>query len=81
MGYKNILISSPAQLRIKDQQLWIQGDYTVSFPMEDINCVMLENRQTMISTYLLSEFSAYGIAVYFCLWFVTAVISKCSKNS
>lgn len=66
MGYKNILISSTAQLRIKDKQLLIQGLDTLSFPMEDINCVMLENRQTMISSYLLSEFSTYGIAVYFC---------------
>lgn len=66
MGYKNIMISSSAQLRIKDGQLLIIHSDTFSIPLEDVNCVMLESHQIMISSYLLSQFSHYGIAVYFC---------------
>lgn len=66
MGYKNVLISSPSELRVKNEQLLIIQDETHSLPLEDINCIMIESRRTMISSYLLSTFSEHGIAVYFC---------------
>ncbi len=66
MGYKNILISSSAKLQLKDNQLLINQEESHSIPLEDINCIMIEHRQTTVTGYLLSAFSEYGIAVYFC---------------
>ena len=66
MGYKNILISAAAKLQLKNNQLWIHQEESHSIPLEDINCIMIEHLQTTLTTYLLSAFSDYGIAVYFC---------------
>lgn len=65
MGYRNIKIDSAIGLHIKNQQLII-GDRGVSFPLEDINCVLIENHSVTISSYMLQEFAQYGIALYVC---------------
>ena len=65
MGYRNIKIDSSIGLHIKNEQLVI-GDNGVSFPLEDINCVLIENQAVTISAYMLSEFAKQGIALYVC---------------
>ena len=65
MGYRNIKIDSSMGLYIKNEQLVI-GEKGVSFPLEDINCVLIENQAVAISAYMLSEFAKQGIALYVC---------------
>ena len=65
MGYRNIKIDSSVGLHIKNEQLVI-GEKGVSFPLEDINCVLIENQAVAISAYMLSEFAKQGIALYVC---------------
>lgn len=65
MGYRNIKIDSSIGLHIKNEQLVI-GDKDISFPLEDINCVIIENQSVTVSTYMLQEFAKYGIALYVC---------------
>ncbi|MBQ8504734.1 MAG: hypothetical protein IJ492_00580 [Clostridia bacterium] len=45
MAYINIFISKPLSLHVKDQQL-VVGETT--FPLQDINCLMLDNYSTTI---------------------------------
>ena len=49
MGYRNIKIESSIGLHIKNSQLII-GDKGVSFPLEDINCVLIENQSVTVSS-------------------------------
>lgn len=65
MGYRNIKIESSIGLHIKNSQLII-GDKGVSFPLEDINCVLIENQSVMVSSYMLQEFAKNEIALYVC---------------
>lgn len=65
MGYRNIKIDSSIGLHIKNEQLVI-GDKNISFPLEDINCVIIENQSVTVSAYMLQEFAKYGIALYVC---------------
>ncbi len=65
MGYRNIKIESFIGLHIKNSQLII-GDKGVSFPLEDINCVLIENQSVTVSSYMLQEFAKNEIALYVC---------------
>lgn len=58
MGYRNIKIESFIGLHIKNSQLII-GDKGVSFPLEDINCVLIENQSVTVSSYMLQEFAKF----------------------
>ncbi len=66
MGYKNIMISNSVKLSVKNQQLQIGGKEDVTIPLEDINCILIENMTVSFSSYLLQVCSEYGITVYFC---------------
>lgn len=65
MGYRNIKIDSSVGLHIKNDQLVI-GDKEISFPLEDINCVLIENQSVAVSAYMLQKFASQGIALYVC---------------
>ena len=63
MAYKNVFIGTERRIRVAQNQLFIDE---ASIPLEDINSVMIENRQCNVSSYALGEFSKYGIATYVC---------------
>lgn len=65
MGYRNIKIESSIGLHIKNSQLII-GDRGISFPLEDINCVLIENQSVTVSSYMLQELAKNEIALYVC---------------
>lgn len=67
MGYINIFVSKDAYIFVKNNQLFLENsDNAIDYPLEDVNCVMIENLNTTITTYTLSKFSEYGILVYIC---------------
>ena len=66
MGYRNIKIDSNVKLHIKNQQLEIEMGECVSIPLEDINCILIENQTVSLSSYLLQKLLPYGIALYVC---------------
>ncbi len=66
MGYRNIVISSPAELRVKHSQLVVKTLEEHSFPLEDINAIMLENPKATLNAYLLNELGERGICTFVC---------------
>lgn len=66
MGYKNIMISNSVKLAVKNQQLQISGMGDTTIPLEDINCILIENMTVSLSSYFLQACSEHGIAVYLC---------------
>lgn len=66
MGFRNIKIDSSRKLYIKNQQLVIGAEEEVRFPLEDINCIMIENQSVTLSAYFLQKAAEMGIAVYVC---------------
>ena len=87
MGFRNIMISSNMKLRIQDQQLVVTAGDEVHIPLEDINCILIENQSV---TYLPICYRKLRIAVLrfmsvmknicqmqcYCQWCDTAVILK-----
>lgn len=66
MGYRSIVVSSPAKLSVKNEQLVIEGDVSGSIPIEDVRTLMIENRSSVITAYAVSSLSEAGVCVYFC---------------
>lgn len=60
------MISNSVKLSVKNQQLQINGIEEVTIPLEDINCILIENTTISLSSYLLQICSEQGIAVYLC---------------
>ena len=55
MGFRNIKIDSHVKLSIKNQQLYIETDILRQIPLEDINCIIIENQTVTVSAYLLQK--------------------------
>ena len=66
MQYRNIVISKAKELTIKNSQLIIDQENDISFPLEDINSIIVENQHTMISSYALRLIAENDIACYIC---------------
>ena len=66
MGFRNIKIDSHVKLSIKNQQLYIETDILRQIPLEDINCILIENQTVTVSAYLLQKMADMGITVYVC---------------
>lgn len=66
MGFRNIKIDSKVQLNIKNQQLIVTSDEERSIPLEDINCIMIENQAVTLSAYFIQKMAELGIALYVC---------------
>ncbi|MGN0483100.1 MAG: type II CRISPR-associated endonuclease Cas1 [Lachnospiraceae bacterium] len=66
MGYRNIMISNPMQLHIKNQQLILGTDEEIKIPMEDINCILIETQNVQVSAYFLQQAAELGVAVFVC---------------
>ena len=66
MGIRNIKIDSHVKLSIKNQQSYIETDILRQIPLEDINCIIIENQTVTVSAYLLQKMADMGITVYVC---------------
>ena len=64
MGFRNIKIDSHVKLQIKNQQLLIDAGEEIQIPLEDINCILIENQTVTLSAYLLQKLADMGIALY-----------------
>ena len=65
-GYRSIVLANPAKLSVRNNSLAIDNGEVSLIPLEDIRCLMLENRQITLSSALLSRLAGEGIAVYTC---------------
>ncbi len=66
MAYRNIFITNPCKISTKNEQFVIDGEIKATVPIEDINCVLIENPQVNISVYTLSKLAEEGVCVFTC---------------
>lgn len=66
MGYRSIVISSPAKLSVKNEQLMIEGEVCGKVPIEDIRTLMIESRSALITSYTMTALAQAGVCIYFC---------------
>ncbi|QIW15192.1 subtype II CRISPR-associated endonuclease Cas1 [Pasteurellaceae bacterium RH1A] len=67
MSWRSILISKGGKLSLKQKQMLIwQEEQEFSVPLEDIAIIVVENRETVITTPLLSALALNGITLLTC---------------
>lgn len=66
MAYRNLMLSSPAKISCKNNQLMVESGQVRSFPIEDISSLLIESRQSVITAAALSALAQNGTLVYFC---------------
>lgn len=66
MAFRNVMIESPARISVKNEQLIISTDREHSLPVEDLSALLLENRQSVITTAALSLLGQSGCALFVC---------------
>lgn len=66
MAFRNIIVESPAVISLRREQLIIRTDSDHSVAIEDISALLLESRQTTITTAALSRLGQCGCAVFIC---------------
>ena len=66
MAFRTVLIESPARLSLRNRQLIVDTDREHSLPVEDLNALLLENRQSSITAAALSHLGQCGCAVFVC---------------
>lgn len=66
MAFRNIIVESPAAISLRREQLIVRTDSEHSVPIEDISALLLESRQTTITTAALSRLGQCGCAVFIC---------------
>ncbi len=68
MSWRILQITKPCTLKIKNKQLLYvpQEEEEISFPLEDISVLILENRQITMHNILLAELAEHGICLFSC---------------
>jgi CRISPR-associated protein Cas1 len=66
MEFRNIIVSRPARLSIRHNQLCIKQEQEILIPLEDICTLMLESRQIQISAAAMEELAVQGVTVFLC---------------
>lgn len=66
MGYKNLMISKPAKLSIRNQQLVVEGEDVWTYPLEDMDTILVESGQVVLTSYCVQMAAENGVLIYFC---------------
>ena len=66
MAYRNVMITTPCRISCQREQVIIQGETNVSFPLEDLLSLLIESRQCTVTTAALSALAKNGTTVFLC---------------
>ncbi|MFQ3549152.1 MAG: type II CRISPR-associated endonuclease Cas1 [Armatimonadota bacterium] len=66
MAWRTIVISNPARLRLENDQLKIMQEMEVTLPVDDINVLMIESQEVLITAALLARLAEAGVLVLIC---------------
>ena len=79
MSYRCLMIVNPARIRCKNEQLLIETEEVHSVPIEDISAIVLESRQSTITTAALAALAQNGVVTFWCdethsaVWYLAAI--------
>ena len=66
MAFRNIMVENPAHISVQNNRLIIRTDKEHPIAIEDISSLLLESRQSTITTAALSQLGQCGCTVFFC---------------
>ncbi len=67
MGFRIVLVSNTAKLNITNRRLHIIGhDREESIPVEDLDVLVIESQQSMLTSRVLSDLATEKVAIFIC---------------
>lgn len=66
MSYRNIFIANEAKLKLKNKQLIVFNGEEISFPIEDIRSIVVDNPYTSLTGKLIATLADEGICLIIC---------------
>ena len=66
MSYRNIFIANEAKLKLKNKQLIVFNGEEISFPIEDIRSIVVDNPYTSLTSKLIAKLADEGICLIIC---------------
>lgn len=66
MAWRIVTIENPAKLSFKDNKLVIKQDTEVALPLEDIDSLIIENQEVVLTTNIITALSRSGINALIC---------------
>ena len=66
MSYRNIFIAKEAKLKLKNKQLIVFNGDEISFPIEDIRSIVVDNPYTSLTGKLIAKLADEGICLIIC---------------
>lgn len=66
MAYRNIFIANEAKLKLKNNQLIVFNAEEISFPIEDIRSIVIDNQYTCLTSSLMTKLADEGVCLIIC---------------
>lgn len=66
MSFRSVIISNPADLKVKNNNLIITNEDVFQIPIEDISVLVLESQAVNLTAKLLSKLSENSVATIIC---------------
>lgn len=66
MAWRIVTIENPAKLSLKDNKLVIQQDSEVALPLEDIDSLIIDNREIVLTTNIIAALAQFGVNTLVC---------------
>lgn len=64
--FRHLVISNSCNIKVKDNNLIVKQDKEYKVPIEDISTIVIESRESVISTYALSKINDNNILLLIC---------------
>lgn len=64
MGYRNLFLQNTVKLSVKNEQLVIDGEQRRTVPLEDIECIAMDNLQCVLTAYTVMKLAEHGITLF-----------------
>lgn len=66
MSFINVYVTKGCDIKIENNKLIICGEKVVKYPIEDVNCLMIESNQVSITSYAIQKLSTFDVVIFFC---------------
>ncbi len=66
MAWRVVAIENPARLSLKDNKLLIRQDEEIALPLEDIDSLIIDNREIILTANILAALARFGVNTLVC---------------
>ncbi len=66
MAWRVVIIENPAKLNFKDNKLVISQEEEVALPLEDIDSLIIDNHQVVLTANILAALADFGVSTLVC---------------